>query len=85
MSHLVTSPECNPVWEARGGVFSQQFTYGVVSEGKVCGNFAESSPKFAKTKKKRFIASGKGVEIPRKVTENSRKFAENFLQWPFPE
>ena len=44
---------------------------------KVCGNSAESLRKFAKI---RFIASGKGAEILRKVAEISRKFAENFLQ-----
>ena len=56
-----------------------QLTYGVVSEGvfaeslrKFCGKFAETT----------FYCARKGRG---NSTEISRKFAENFLQWPLPE
>ena len=60
---------------------SQQFTYGVVSEGvvaeilrKFCGNLQEI----------RFIASGKGAEILRKVCGNFVEIAKIFCNDPFP-
>ena len=54
---------------------------GVFAESlrKFCGNSAESSRTI------RFIAPGKGAEFCGKFAEISRKFAENFLQWPLPE
>ena len=58
----------------------QQFTYGVVSEGFLAESLWKFCGKFAKICKDTFIASGKGAEIPRKVAEISRKFAENVLQ-----
>ena len=63
---------------------TQQFTFGVVSEGvfvlKVCGNSTETSRKLSKHI--RFIASGKGAEILQKVCGN---FAEIcFFNDPFP-
>ena len=58
---------------------SQQLTYGVVSEGvfaeslrKFCGKFTETT----------FYCARKGCG---NSAEISRKFAENFLQWPLPE
>ena len=71
--------------------WSQQFTYGVVSEGvfaeslqKFCGKFADSC------KNVHFIASGNSAESLQKIRGNLRKifcnaeisrtFAENFLQ-----
>ena len=60
----------------------QQLTYGVVSEGvfaeslrKFCGNSAESS------RKRHFIAPGKGAESLRKFHGNLRKI---FCNDPFP-
>ena len=59
--------------------FSQQFTYGDVSEGlfaeslrKVCGKFMEISRKVL------FIASGKGAEILRKVCRNFAEICGTF-------
>ena len=47
---------------------SQQFTYGVVSEGLFCGKFAEFCGNFPENCKRiRFIASGKGAESLQKV------------------
>ena len=59
--------------------FPQQFTHGVVSEGflrKFCGNFAEISRKI------RFIASGKGAEILRKVRGGELLIPEDVRSFP---
>ena len=48
---------------------------GSLAKGKVCGNSAENLWKFGKT---RYIASGKGAEILRKVCGNFAEICGKF-------